>query len=130
MARCGCLPPLQFVDKISQIVKRNQFDCDDCRYRFSVTAGTIFNDSHLPLWKWFLCVYLLCESRKGMSANQLKRTLGITYKTAWYLCHRVRAAMKDASPEPFTGIVEMDETYVGGKVHGQAQGRSSKARRS
>ena len=112
--------------KISQIVKRNQFDCDECRYQFSVTAGTIFNDSHLPLWKWFLCVYLLCESRKEMSANQLKRTLGISYKTAWYLCHRVRAAMKHASPEPLTGIVEVDETDVGGKVHGKgAQGRSS-----
>ena len=110
--------------KISRIVKRNQFDCDDCRYQFSVTAQTIFNDSHLPLWKWFLCVYLLCESRKGMSANQLKRVLGISYKTAWYLCHRVRAAMKEVNPEPLDGIVEMDETYVGGKKHGRRfQGR-------
>lgn len=104
--------------KISQIVKRNQFDCDSCRYQFSVTAGTIFNDSHLPLWKWFLCVYLLCESRKGMSANQIKRTLGISYKTAWYLCHRIRAAMKEANPARLDGIVEIDETYVGGKDHG------------
>ena len=101
--------------KISKIVKREQFDCDKCRYQFSVTAGTIFNDSHLPLWKWFLCVYLLCESRKGMSANQLKRTLGISYKTAWYLCHRVRAAMKEVNPELLDGIVEIDETYIGGK---------------
>src|SRR5580704_10994342 len=62
-------------DKISQIVKRNQYDCDACRYQFSVTAGTVFNDSHLPLWKWFLAVYLLCESKKGMSASQLSRTL-------------------------------------------------------
>ncbi|HEX4007040.1 MAG TPA: IS1595 family transposase [Acidobacteriaceae bacterium] len=105
-------------DKTSQITKRNQFDCDACRYQFSVTAGTIFNDSHLPLWKWFLCVYLLCESRKGMSANQIKRTLGISYKTAWYLCHRVRAAMKEVNPEPLDGILEMDETYVGGKYRG------------
>jgi transposase-like protein len=104
--------------KISQIVKRNQFDCDGCRYQFSVTAGTIFNDSHLPLWKWFLCVYLLCESKKGMSANQLKRTLGISYKTAWYLCHRIRAAMKEAHPEPLDGVVEIDETFVGGHYHG------------
>jgi transposase-like protein len=104
--------------KISQIVKRHQFDCDACRYQFSVTAGTIFNDSHLPLWKWFLCVYLLCESRKGMSANQIKRTLGISYKTAWYLCHRIRAAMKEAHPKPLDGVVEIDETYVGGKEHG------------
>ena len=105
-------------EKTSQIVKRNQFDCDACRYQFSVTAGTIFNDSHLPLWKWFLCVYLLCESRKGMSANQIKRTLGISYKTAWYLCHRVRAAMKEVNPEPLDGIVEMDETWIGGKYRG------------
>jgi transposase-like protein len=106
-------------DNISKIVKRNQFDCDKCRYQFSVTAGTIFNDSHLPLWKWFLCVYLLCESKKGMSANQLKRVLGTSYKTAWYLCHRVRAAMKQVNPEPLDGIVEMDETLVGGKTRGR-----------
>jgi transposase-like protein len=113
--------------KTSRITKRNQFDCDACRYQFSVTAGTIFNDSHLPLWKWFLCVYLLCESRKGMSANQIKRTLGISYKTAWYLCHRIRAAMKAANPEPLGGVVEVDETYVGGKLHGTgSRGRSQK----
>jgi transposase-like protein len=106
-------------DKISKIVKRNQFDCDKCRYQFSVTAGTIFNDSHLPLWKWFLCVYLLCESKKGMSANQLKRVLGLSYKTSWYLCHRIRAAMKEVNPEPLDGIVEMDETLVGGKTRGR-----------
>ena len=88
-------------DKISKIMKRNQYDCDACRYQFSVTAGTVFNDSHLPLWKWFLATYLLCESRKGMSANQLKRTLGVSYKTAWYLCHRIRAAMKDSQPRAY-----------------------------
>jgi len=115
-------------DKISQIVKRNQFDCDACRYQFSVTAGTIFNDSHLPLWKWFLAVYLLCESKKGMSANQVKRTLGISYKTAWYLCHRIRAAMKEVNPEPLSSIVEMDETLVGGRVYrkGVQAGRDNK----
>jgi transposase-like protein len=105
--------------KISQIVKRNQYDCDGCRYQFSVTAGTVFNDSHLPLWKWFLATYLICESRKGISANQIKRTLGISYKTAWYLCHRIRAAMKETNPQPLGGIVEIDETYVGGaNLHG------------
>jgi transposase-like protein len=101
-------------DKISRILKRDQFDCDSCRYQFSVTAGSIFHDSHLPLWKWFLVVYLMCESKKGMSANQLKRTLAVSYKTAWYLCHRVRKAMDEASPELLAGIVEADETYVGG----------------
>ncbi len=109
--RCGS-------DKISTITKRNQFDCDACRYQFSVTAGTIFNDSHLALWKWFLCVYLLCESKKGMSAAQISRTLGISYKTAWYLCHRIRSAMQEANAAPLDGILEMDETYIGGRYHG------------
>lgn len=115
----GIMCPRCSSRKISRIILRNQFDCDNCRYQFSVTAGTIFNDSHLPLWKWFLCVYLLCESKKGMSANQLKRTLGLSYKTAWYLCHRIRATMKEVNPEPLDGIVEMDETYVGGKKRGK-----------
>src|SRR3990172_2744140 len=79
--------------RISRIAKRGQFDCDACRYQFSVTAGTILHDSHLPLWKWFLAVYTMGESKKGISANQLKRMLGVSYKTAWYLSHRVRAAM-------------------------------------
>jgi transposase-like protein len=107
----------------SKIANREQYYCLKCHYNFSVTAGTIFNDSHLPLMKWFLCTYLLCESKKGMSANQLKRTLGVSYKTAWYLCHRIRAAMKEVNPEPLDGIVEIDETYVGGKERGCGPGR-------
>jgi len=108
--------------KISSILKRDQYNCDNesCRYQFSVTAGTIFHDTHLPLKKWFIATYLLCQSRKGMSANQLKRTLGISYKTAWYLCHRIRAAMSAAEGErqPLGGTVEVDETFVGGKQRG------------
>ena len=91
------------------------FYCKACDYQFTVTASTIFNDSHLPLQKWFLAVLLLCEARKGMSANQIKRTLGVSYKTAWYLCHRIRAAMKEVERPMLDGTVEMDETYVGGK---------------
>jgi transposase-like protein len=102
-------------DKISRIAARHQFDCDACRYQFSATAGTIFHDTHLPLWKWFLATYLLCESRKGMSANQLSRMLKTTYKTAWYLSHRIRAAMLETTPKKLGGTVEIDETYVGGK---------------
>lgn len=101
--------------KISKIVKRNQYDCDSCRYQFSVKAGTVFHDSHLPLWKWFLATYMMVESKKGMSANQLKRTLGVSYKTAWYLCHRIRSAMDVANPVLLSGTIEVDETYVGGK---------------
>jgi transposase-like protein len=104
--------------KISRIVKRRQFDCDSCRYQFSVRVESLFHDSKLPLWKWFLAVYLMIESKKGISANQLKRTLGVSYKTAWYLCHRIRAAMVDESGDMLHGIVEADETYVGGKTGG------------
>lgn len=107
---------------ISRIHKRNQLDCDSCRYRFSVTAGTIFHDSHLPLWKWFLAVYLIVESKKGISANQLKRTLRVSYKTAWYLYHRIRAAMNEVDAQLLKGIVEADETFVGGKVEGMGRG--------
>jgi len=79
---------------------RGQLDCNSCRYRFSVSTGTIFHDSHLPFQKWFLATFLMTGSRKGISANQLKRVLGISYKTAWYLCHRIRAAMAELKPEP------------------------------
>jgi transposase-like protein len=104
--RCGS-------SKISRIKKRDQFDCDACTYQFSVRAGTIFHDSHLPLWKWFLAVYVMGESKKGISANQMKRMLGVSYKTAWYLCHRIRASMVEIDPEPLAGVVEADETYHG-----------------
>jgi transposase-like protein len=102
------------------------FYCKDCDYQFTVTAGTIFNDSHLPLQKWFLATLLLCEAKKGMSAHQLKRTIwgqhNGSYKTAWYLCHRIRAAMKEAERPMLDGTVEMDETYVGGKNRGGGKG--------
>lgn len=93
--------------------------CAKCRYQFSVTAGTIFNDSHLPLETWFLAVLLIVEARKGMSANQLKRTIGVSYKTAWYLTHRIRAAVGAAERPLLSGTVELDETYVGGVDKGQ-----------
>ncbi len=110
--------------KLSRIYKRGQFDCDSCGYQFSVTAGTIFHNSHLPLRKWFATIYLMVESRKGVSANQIKRTIGVTYKTAWHLCHRIRAAMGQANGHQplLSGIVEVDETYVGGKAHGKGRG--------
>ena len=82
------------------------------------------HDSHLPLRKWFAAIYLMCESKKGMSANQLHRTLGVSYKTAWYLCHRIRQAMGNdsfAGPTLF-GIVEVDETLVGGKKRNVGSG--------
>src|SRR5919107_6455837 len=107
---------------ISRIKDRHQFDCDSCRYQFSVTAGTIFHDTHLPLWKWFAAVYLIVESKKGISAKQIERTLGTTYRTAWHLNHRIRAAFKEVDAQLLKGIVEVDETFVGGKMEGQGRG--------
>lgn len=94
---------------ISRIERRGQFECGACAYQFSVRVGTIFHASHLPLWKWFLAVYVIGESREGISANQLKRTLGISYKTAWYLTHRIRAAMRDDAALPLRGLTVADE---------------------
>lgn len=98
--------------------------CRDCKYQFSVTVNTIFNDSHLSLKKWFIATYLICESRKGFSANEMKRILGGSYKTAWYLCHRIRHAMKEVDRPMLDGTVEMDETYVGGVQRGIGQRRA------
>jgi transposase-like protein len=109
-------------ESVSEIKKRPQYDCNSCRYQFSVTAGTIFHDSHLPLWKWFLAVYLIVESKKGISANQLKRTLHVSYKTAWYLSHRIRAALNEVDAQLLKGIVEVDETFVGGEMKGKGRG--------
>ncbi len=83
--RCGSLD-------IRNSYTRSQYDCGSCGYQFSVTSGTTFHDSHLPLPKWFMAVYLMVEAKKGISANQMKRTLNVSYKTAWYLCHRIRNA--------------------------------------
>lgn len=100
-------------------VRPGLWKCGHCRKQFTVKVGTIFEDSKLPLSKWLLAIYLMCSSKKGISANQLHRALGISYKAAWFLCHRIRLAM---TQEPLLsklggdgGIVEIDETYVGGK---------------
>jgi transposase-like protein len=111
--------------KTSRIHARDQFDCDTCRHQFSVTSGTIWHDTHLPLRKWFIAIYLTVESKKGMSANQMKRVLGVSYKTAWYLCHRIRAAMTEHAAAPLNGTVEVDETFIGGKLKGQGRGRGA-----
>lgn len=108
-------------ESVSEITTRDQYDCNKCRYRFSVTSGTIFHDSHLPLSKWLIAAYLMIESKKGISAAQLQRTIGVSYKTAWYLCHRIRKAMTGAYPFPLKGIVEVDETYVGGEWNGSGR---------
>lgn len=99
---------------------RRVWKCRACRQKFTVTVGTIFESSHIPLHKWLLAFYLLCSSKKGMSAHQLHRMLGITYKSAWFVFHRVREAMSDpVFSAKLSGVVEVDETYVGGKRKGK-----------
>lgn len=92
--------------------------CGECRKQFTVKVGTVFESSHVPLHKWFQAAHLLASSKKGFSAHQLHRTLKVTYKTAWFMAHRIREAMREADLAPLGGsgkIVEADETYFGSK---------------
>lgn len=100
--------------------------CRDCRKQFSVTVGTVFERSKIPLTKWLAATYLICSSKKGISSHQIHRTLGVTYKTAWFMTHRIREAMRDTSTDQLggdgtSGIVEADETFFG-KTRGQGSG--------
>ncbi|MDQ3634826.1 MAG: IS1595 family transposase [Acidobacteriota bacterium] len=96
--------------------RKGLYKCKACRKQFTVTVNTIFEKSRIPLNKWLLAIHLICSSKKGMSAHQLHRMIGITYKSAWFMCHRIRYAM---TQEPLfsklNGTVEVDETYIGGK---------------
>jgi transposase-like protein len=105
-------------ENVAPVSDRKVYVCYSCRYQFSVTVGTIFHDSHLSLTKWFLVTYLITESRKGISANQIKRMFGMSYKTAWYLCHRIRKAMAETEHK-LSGTVEVDEMYIGGRTTNQ-----------
>src|SRR5229473_4428186 len=107
------------VSKITREAGKNKrtriYQCLACGKQFSATSGTIFNDTHLPLTKWFMALALICEAKKGISAKQLARHLGLekSYKTAWYLCHRIRKAMKEGGLLGTGGeTIEADETYL------------------
>src|ERR1700680_9551 len=102
--------------KVVKVPARHLYTCLEptCGFQFSPTAGTIFHDTHLPLSTWFQAVALMCNAKKGLSAKQMERDLGVTYRTAWYLNHRIRRAMEDGAPGLLTGTVEADETYIGG----------------
>ncbi len=101
-----------------------------CHNQFSPTSGTLFADSHLPLITWFHAIGLMLNAKKGLSAAQLQRDLGIGgYKTAWYLCHRIREAMSTGDIPKLGGTVEIDETYVGGKVSGKGQAYARKQKK-
>lgn len=109
-------------DRITKLAGKSTrpgvYKCNECEKPFSVTVGTVYERSHVPLHKWLLATHLMTASKKGVSAHQLHRMLDVTYKTAWFIAHRIREAMKDAGVTPLGGegkIVEADETHVGGK---------------
>ena len=114
-SRCGSV-------KATRNSKRHTYECLECFYTFSITSGTALHKTHLPLRKWILGTYFMCASKKGMSAKQIERMLDVTYKTAWYLNHRIRNAIANVQYPLLSNVVEVDETFVGGKVSGKGQG--------
>ena len=97
-------------------VRAGVYFCGACRQQFSITVGTIFEGSHVPISKWLMAVFIICSSKKSISSKQIERMLGVTYKTAWFMTHRIRHAFGPAANAPkLTGTVEADETFIGGK---------------
>ena len=115
---CGNAEPTRITKLAGKSTRPGVYKCNECREPFSVTVGTVFERSHIPLNKWVLASHLYAASKKGMSAHQLHRMIGVTYKTAWFMAHRLREAMKEdvKSSGPLGGegkTVEADETYIG-----------------
>lgn len=113
---CGSLKIYAIKPNVEKKVRMGLKKCGDCKRQFTVRIGTIFEESHLPLHKWLQAIYLMCSSKKGISSKQLERTLECTYKTAWFLSHRIREAMRSGELDTFGGngtAVEVDETFIG-----------------
>lgn len=114
---CGVVNEATMVG--GKAARKGCYQCNACREQFTATVGTVMESSKVPLNKWLLATYLMSASKKGISAHQLHRTLGVTYKTAWFMAHRIREAMNPADdPAPLGGpgrVVEVDETFIGGK---------------
>src|SRR5580658_4380414 len=133
---CGCDHISRITRKsASKNVRKSLYQCLEptCKQQFSAASGTVFNDSHLPLYKWFMALAIVVDAKKSISANQLKEHLGIgSYRTAWYMAHRIRKAMvEDTNPfDQLRGIVELDETYIGGKSKRRGGGARNQRPRS
>lgn len=115
---CGVVDQATLIKGKKQSHRAGLYQCNACRTSFTVTVGTLYERSHVPLNKWLGATHLMMASKKGMSALQISRMIGVTYKTAWFLCHRIRESLRETNPAPIGGegtTVEADETYVGGK---------------
>jgi transposase-like protein len=118
---CGGTDPYTLTPKAEsrkgKHVRKGVYKCKACRKQFTITVGTVFEDSRIPISKWLLAIHLLGSSKKGMSAHQIHRMLGISYKAAWFMMHRLRYAMKGGPlADLMKGVVEVDETYVGARL--------------
>src|ERR1700737_4228016 len=112
------------VHKMAGKTQAGMFLCNDCREKFTVRTGSIFARSHIPLRKWLMATYLMAASKKGMSALQIGRMLGLSYESAWFMCHRIREGMKPTGAAPIGGkVVESDETVFGGKAKNRAHAK-------
>ena len=123
--KCGCSGRITKVKaNAEKRIRIGLYRCGDCKSQFRVTVGTVFEHIRLPLHKCLQAAHLMCSSKKGISAHQISRTLEVQYKTAWFLCHRIREAMRDDTSIDFLGgankVVEADETYIGGKAKNRA----------
>lgn len=123
-------------DRISKMggksTRIGAYKCYQCRKPFTVKVGTIFESSHIPMRHWLQAIFLMSSSKKGISSNQLHRTLGCTLKTAWFLSHRLREAMRSTDTEPMGGAgktVEVDETYIG-RLEGMAKMKTGSAHKN
>lgn len=115
---CGGTDPYRLTPKPGSSTRKGVLKCKACRKQFTVTVGTVFEDSHVKLTKWLQAIYLLSSSKKGISAHQLHRMLGVTYRAAWFMNHRLRWAMTQGPLMKLAGVVEIDEGYIGGKRKG------------
>src|SRR5688572_20053513 len=118
--RWGDTPACPFCasTNVSRLKAGKRFQCNEkeCRKQFSATVGTMYENTKIPLTKWFLAMYILSNHSKGISSLQLASWLGVQQRTAWFLNHRIRVMLTDNQPELLEGIVEVDETWVGGKI--------------